>query len=94
MQTTHASNDRVMMRKFNAILASLQKRMRRGRKMSSDDLADQRIHTNMEVSLNIYCGTYRDSRNSLDGHPRLSKIYTTHSPPLFMGVKNCFGVRN
>ena len=83
-----------MMRKFNAMLASLQKRMRIGRKMSSEDVADQRIHTNMEVCLNIHCETYRDNRNSLDGHPRLSKIYITHSPPLFMGVKNCFGVRN
>lgn len=82
------------MRKFNAILASLQKRMRTGRKMSSDDVCDKRIHTNMEVGRNIHCGTHRDNRNSLDGYPRLSKIYITHSPPLFMGVKNCFGVRN
>jgi hypothetical protein len=82
MQSTNASEYRVMMRKFNSILANLQKRMRTGRKMSSDDVCCQRIHTNMEISLT----THMDNRNSLDGRPRLSKIYITHSPPLFMDV--------
>lgn len=73
-----------MMRKFNAILNSLQKHMRTGRKMSSDDLDVKRINTNMEASLRVYS----DNRNSLDGHPRLSKLYITHSPPTFWGRRN------
>ncbi len=80
------SEDRVMMRKFNAILASLKRRMSTGRKMSSDDVDVKRINTSMAVPLRIHM----DSRNSLDGYSRVSRIYITHSPPIFSGMVQRF----